>query len=461
MAMQYVGSVAGSGTGASYNLDLTALTGGIDTAARANDIVVVVSGWASTTDDDPGVSTSGYTELTDLRADDTRDANLSVAYKVMGGTPDTSVTVLGKNNAANGGAAIAHVWRGVDTSNPIDQTTTTASSANSAIPDSPSITPVTNGAVILTCGISTGDSNPTSTSGRTLEPPVGYINEKVQVGTGSTMSAIAVVASRFSPASAINPGPWENVGESTSSDSWCAATVALRPAVDTGGGTFNAPGRWLCPAGVTSIEVEVWGSGGGGGGNPGVTSQGGGGGGGGAYSKKTVTVTPGTTYNFYAGSAGGRGIRPTGSNGGDGEDSWFNTAAEVMAKGGLGGSASNTGGTGGASASGVGTTKFSGGTGGTGGTGSGQNGGGGGSSGGTGANGNNGSQPTGGAAVTGGGAGANGSSGSGNCVQGSTPGGGGGGSTHWFGENASAGGPGQVKITVPTVVNSNMFLMFQ
>ena len=60
-------------------------------------------------------------------------------------------------------------------------------------------------------------------------------------------------------------------------------------------GTFN----WLCPAGVTTIQVECWGGGGAGGGafRTGTANAGGGGGGGGALAKRTaVPVTPGITY---------------------------------------------------------------------------------------------------------------------------------------------------------------------
>ena len=60
-------------------------------------------------------------------------------------------------------------------------------------------------------------------------------------------------------------------------------------------GTFN----WVCPPGVTTIQVECWGGGGAGGGasKTGTANVGGGGGGGGAYAARTaVPVTPGNTY---------------------------------------------------------------------------------------------------------------------------------------------------------------------
>src|SRR3990167_4490947 len=66
--------------------------------------------------------------------------------------------------------------------------------------------------------------------------------------------------------------------------------------------TFNSSTTWTAPAGVTSVQVEVWGGGGGGGGGSQDDSPGGGGGGG-AYSIDTsITVTPSSNYTVTVGS---------------------------------------------------------------------------------------------------------------------------------------------------------------
>ena len=68
--------------------------------------------------------------------------------------------------------------------------------------------------------------------------------------------------------------------------------------------TFNTAGTttWVCPNGVSTIQVECWGGGGAGGLGKGVatgTSQNAGGGGGGAYARKaSVPVTPGFSYTI-------------------------------------------------------------------------------------------------------------------------------------------------------------------
>lgn len=143
------------------------------------------------------------------------------------------------------------------------------------------------------------------------------------------------------------------------------ALPALATAADsyTGAGTYS----WTAPAGVTSVDVEVWGAGGAGGGNP-TNQDGGGGGGGGGYSKVVnLAVVPGNTYTVTVGAGGTGGT----GNGNAGGDSWFNSTITVLAKGGNGGTAptggtGGAGGAGGAAAAGIGAIKFSGGDGGTG-----------------------------------------------------------------------------------------------
>lgn len=206
--------------------------------------------------------------------------------------------------------------------------------------------------------------------------------------------------------------------------------------------TSSGSNTWTCPAGVTSVQAEVWGAGG----SPNSPSGvGRGGGGGGAYSLKSgIAVTPSTGYTAYVGTA----VAAT-----NGEDSYFVDAATCMAKGGIAATTA-TGAAGGAAASGVGDTKYSGGNGGNGAAGRG--GGGGGSSAGTGANGNNGSGESlgiggaGATAPTGGGNGGRGgdSNPAGtNAQPGSQPGGGGGGRGRTDTQSSGVGGDGKVAIT--------------
>ena len=250
MAIEFVGSTTGTGTGATYAVSLTSLTGGVGSAPIEGDVVVVTTGWASTANGDPGVTTSGYAELVDLYANDTRDANMAVAWKRMGSTPDTSVTVSGSNSTASGGATVVMVWRGVNVTTPIDVTSTTATALNGSRANSPLITPITDGAVILACGLGTGDSTPTVA----VTGPSNMTGFVQVAGTGSTQSARAGMAYFTGWTSgSFTPNAWTG-GESTTSDSWAAATVVLRqeppPPID---GEVNLEGTSSLSADLTQF----------------------------------------------------------------------------------------------------------------------------------------------------------------------------------------------------------------
>lgn len=232
MALEYVGGASGSGDAADYTVSLTALSGGIGTAAQADDIVVVVTGFAQLSDLNPGPTTAGYTEVADLYANDNFDTNLSVAYKVMGATPDTSVTVTGSGSGTYGAATVVHVWRGVDTASPLDVSATTATGINGSEIDSPAITPVTAGAVVLTCGLTAG-----SDALRTA--PTGY-GHAVQAAGAASRPSLGVVASKAWTAGAEDPGAWTG-GTTSAFNSWAAVTLALRPAAgSTPSGSLTA-----------------------------------------------------------------------------------------------------------------------------------------------------------------------------------------------------------------------------
>ena len=106
------------------------------------------------------------------------------------------------------------------------------------------------------------------------------------------------------------------------------AQITTQTISTTGDGTFSIP------CGVTSIEVEVWG-GGGGGGDATSNYALAGGGSGGAYAKKTISVTPGSTFNYFVATGGN-----SGTNGGD---SWFNSPTTLKALGGIGAASCTSG----------------------------------------------------------------------------------------------------------------------
>ncbi len=280
--------------------------------------------------------------------------------------------------------------------------------------------------------------------------------------------------------------------EANNVTNWSGSVAAVSSVADAGGGstyvmkmifgagavvkTYSTAGNysWLCPTGVTSIQVECWGGGGAGGGSH--TFFAGGGGGGGAYAKTAaVTVVPGTTYTVHVGAKGLGAMSVDGTSGGA---SWFGSTSTVKAAGGAGGEAAGSaamghGGSGGLAASCVGDTKYKGGDGGDGNAGYKGAGGGGGSSAGTGSAGNDGDNGgadtggNGGAAVAGGGVGGTGGDDDESGHQPASGNGGGGGGGGWweFADYPLEGGDGKAGKVVLTytgvggtdsIVNSNV-----
>ena len=214
----YVGS--NGATDGTQTFQIDALSGGYWSAAAHGDVVVVAS--ACYTDGaKPTISTAGYTTIADLSQGYVR---LIVAYKAMGATPDTQVTVANTDRETTR----AWVFRGVNVSTPIDATTTTATYSSGA-PDGPSITTVTGSAIVLTiCAALAQGAVPIAPTNPARMVALGSSSSDWSVGALDNRK-LHVDASYIAQgvAGSYNPAEWtpnSSIGES------CTATVALRPA---------------------------------------------------------------------------------------------------------------------------------------------------------------------------------------------------------------------------------------
>lgn len=215
-------AVAFEGTTSTTNVSLTSLTGGVASAPAEGDIVVVVYTFSSTDDTDRDVIVTGYSELCDLFANDSVEAQFGVFYKKMTATPDTVVNVGQTYSTGQDGSVAIHVWRGADQTTPIDVATTTATGINTGLANPPSVTPVTAGAVVLACG-GAGASATFGTLTHSLD------NVFSAVGTGqSGVSGIASYGDWTS--GAYNPAAFGKSGADATVYAWAAASVVLRPA---------------------------------------------------------------------------------------------------------------------------------------------------------------------------------------------------------------------------------------
>ena len=210
MALSFVGGGTGSsGTGGNITLTLTA-------GIAQNDVVYVAFGIGSTTDKILAMTTAGYTKLAEVFISGT---NLAVFRKVMGATPDSQAVCTGSGDAAEEAGAAFHVWRGADTTTPEDATTTTAT-GTAAAPDSPSITTVTDAAIVLAIGANAINDASVRTA------PTGYGNAQSVAVNGNELITVGMASKSVSPAGAENPAAWT----AWDTADWGAATVAIRPA---------------------------------------------------------------------------------------------------------------------------------------------------------------------------------------------------------------------------------------
>lgn len=222
--LTFVGSVLQATSSNSTTLSLTSLTGGIDTSPKAGDIVIGVRGFKSGTDQAIDCTTSGYTELAELYANSGDDAQMGVYYKVLS-SAETDVTFT--NATATTGFVGAYVWRGINQSNPLDATPTTAATST-AIINSPSITTVTNNSVVVSIGTCVGSLvNPLTA----LTAPSGMTNfTTIRTGAGTNNDICGGLASYLQTTAGSYDPPAFGGGNSSTNATFCAITIALRPA---------------------------------------------------------------------------------------------------------------------------------------------------------------------------------------------------------------------------------------
>lgn len=236
MAIGYVGGKTAGFVGSvskAVTVSLSSgLTGGSGSGVSAGDLVVVTVGYGTQGGAPaPAITTpTGYTSLTVQRANDDYDAHHQVSYKIMGGTPDTSVDIPPSTSALWAGSYTIQVFSGVDSSTPLDVVAQYANGVNTGLPNPAAITPSTSGAWIVAMGNgaeATGATYTTSDLTNFLTSN-GSDNVDSMIGAGYYSSW---TSGSFDPAT---------FGGGTTSifASWVATTIALRPA-SGGGPTVN------------------------------------------------------------------------------------------------------------------------------------------------------------------------------------------------------------------------------
>lgn len=217
-------------------------------ASNQNDLVIVFTGVSDETKGGPP-STSGYTAIADvLHA--TGNCRLHASYKVMGSTPDTSVSVPATLSTSVGLGVLALVFRGVDTTTSLDVAVSTANTATSTPGGTgPGVTPVNNNCCIVTAASAANwDTTVGSVSGYLPIPSV-----QITVNTTGSDATVAAAYNILSGGAGVaqRPATWStwDTGDS------CAVVLALRPTtVSTDFNTVD-PGT-VTTTGKAVVQVE-------------------------------------------------------------------------------------------------------------------------------------------------------------------------------------------------------------
>ncbi len=249
--IQYVGGYATS-VGPSIS-DVTVtfggnLTGGLASSASTGDLVLVYFGAGSTTK--YGLTVSGYTPVSFLDVNDTFDTNLVVSYKISGVATETSVTLVGGTQSTSDAGVIAiQVWRGVDQYLPLDVAAVTATGTNSVLCNPPAITPANQGAVIVAGGVGAHSRGVQTYSSSDLS---SFITSGC---VDSTNDATIGLGYTVWTSGSFNPAAFTFTGTDSTSFSWAAVTLALRPA-GTQTGPFLISQTYVQNTSVTSSTVS-------------------------------------------------------------------------------------------------------------------------------------------------------------------------------------------------------------
>jgi len=212
------------------------------TTPAQGDVVVVWGGHFNRAGSSVGPSTSGYTSLIN---DVATLPFFSIAYKVMGVSPDATVVCRGSGNVADAAAYGCYVLRGVELAAVLDTSVVAAGPTASTNPNAATVTTTTPLAWVLALALS---ANSDATPGTITS----FVNHVQAAGSDTNSAAVAGATLEQSTPGSRNPAAWS----SWSTGMWKTATMAIRVLA-----TITPPTGALNIAGIvgalasTTIEI--------------------------------------------------------------------------------------------------------------------------------------------------------------------------------------------------------------
>jgi hypothetical protein len=136
-----------------------------------------------------------------------------------------TITLTGGSlSSSDAGAVAVQVWRGVDAVTPLDVTSTTATTTNSVLCDPPAITPITNGAIIISGGAGAHNEGADGTFSSS------DLTDFRTVGSNDTNDVTIGLGYKIWTSGEFDPAQFTFSEADSTSFSSASVTLALRPA---------------------------------------------------------------------------------------------------------------------------------------------------------------------------------------------------------------------------------------
>lgn len=203
-----------TGASANFPVDISGM------GLAQNDLVLVLSGYYGGVGAGAGITSTGWhSEFNGKTATSgTTKCWYDASWKIMGSTPDTSVTIKGSTDANTPVIVLVQAWSGVDTTTPMDVAPVYAGTNGAANPGA--ITPVTAGAVVVAAGIAAENFNVPGA-------PTGYTNLTANKFLISNAIEAGMASKVWSGSGAEDPATFSGFSTSTTFAAG-AFTFALR-----------------------------------------------------------------------------------------------------------------------------------------------------------------------------------------------------------------------------------------
>jgi hypothetical protein len=199
---------------------------------QIDDLIVINYGTGSTADRSFATPTdtagNTYSEWVQQYSDGSTSDTNHVIWAAFVDSVPTSISVPNSGSNSDALTCEVFVFRGVNRTTPLDVTITTATGTGTGRPDAPSITPSTAGAWIMTCMASAAAAATAYTIPSDLSATTNHWRSTTSADTNDSMSGAGLKTDWSS--GAFDPAAITAGGTTGAGDSWCAATIALKPA---------------------------------------------------------------------------------------------------------------------------------------------------------------------------------------------------------------------------------------